>query len=122
VLAATPSALASHSTEVHVRSATLGPLGGVTVTGTILCTAGYRWDVGVSVRQRAGSRYHTAGTGVGGVCASDGLLSWSTALFFAENRPFKTGAAVASANGSVCDPFFGDCAFDSDTIVVRLRK
>jgi hypothetical protein len=121
VLAFASSAYASHTTAIHAESATLGPGGSASVSGTIECTAGYIWNVGLNLRQKSGKTFNVGGAGVGGTCSTTGPETWTTNLFFGQG-PFKSGPAVVESSVSVCDPFFIDCAFNSEITEVRIRK
>jgi hypothetical protein len=120
-LAVAPSAFSSHVTEVTVQSATLGPGGSLTVSGTIDCTAGYFWFVSTTIRQKSGKTFNAGDGFAGGTCSTTGAEPWTTGFFFGQG-PFKSGRAVAQSFGEVCDPEFSDCAFATETTEIRIRK
>lgn len=122
VAAGAPSAFASHATEVQAHSVTLGPGGSVSVSGSIECTEGYFWSVGSTIRQKSGKTFNTVNPGAGGICSTTGTQLWTTNFFFGAG-PFKSGNAVIETSGSVCDPSFTDCAFDSEEVKeIRIRR
>jgi hypothetical protein len=123
VLAFASSAYASHTTAVHAESATLGPGGSVSVSGTIECTAGYNWVLFLTLRQKSGKAFNAGGGFASGTCSTTGPETWTTSLFFGQ-APFKSGRAVVETySAQVCDETFTDCAFDNPRITeVRIRK
>ena len=121
VLAFASSAYASHTTAIHAESATLGPGGSVSVSGTIECTSGYEWYRSTTLRQKSGKTFNTASFASFGTCSTTGSEPWTTPLLFGQG-PFKSGNAVAESFGQVCDPSYFDCAFDTEVTEVRIRK
>jgi hypothetical protein len=120
-LAVAPSAFSSHVTEVTAQSAMLGPGGSVTVSGTIDCTEGYFWFVSTTIRQKSGKTFNTGSGFDDGTCSATGPQAWTTNPFFGQG-PFKSANAVAESFGAVCDPFFTDCASDTEITEIRIRK
>jgi hypothetical protein len=121
VLAAAPSALASHTTEISVQEGTLGPGGSVTVTYTVQCTEDYQFFVGMAIRQKSGKTFNTGFSGDDGTCLTTGPETYTTDPFFGQG-PFKSGRAVAESSVRVCDPEFFDCASDGELKEIRIRK
>ena len=122
VLAFASSAYASHTAAIHAESGTLGPGGSVSVSGTIECTAGYFWSVGLTLRQKSGKTFNTGGSNLGGTCSTTGPETWTTPLFFGQG-PFKSGHAVVESGVFTCDPEACiDQAINSEITEVRIHK
>ena len=110
-----PVAMAQVPGEVNVLSVELGPGGSVTVTGTIQCVEGQRYDAGVTVRQRtSGNVFISAGEGEFGECPITGPLTFTFTAFGRiagddPEKPFHKGRAVVTTFGRICAPDFSSC-------------
>jgi hypothetical protein len=108
--------------EVVVQSATLGPGGSVTVTGTIQCVEGYNWLVDITVRQRTnGNVFNTASSLQDGytTCTTNELTDFTVTGF--GQRQFHGGPASVSTFGEVCPPEGFPCDRTGSVVAVRLR-
>jgi hypothetical protein len=117
-----PVAMALEPGEVVVKSATLGPGGSVTVTGTIQCVQGYNWLVDITVRQRTkGNLFNTVGSLQDGytTCTTDELTDFTVTGFGA--GPFHRGPASVSTFGEVCSPEGFPCDRTGSVVAVHLR-
>jgi hypothetical protein len=133
VLAAAPSALASHTTSVHVEKVKLGPGGSVIVTVTVGCTAGYSVGGFMTVRQSRGFQpYNVANVFLESdpfapalTCAEDGPLTLTTEPAFGQ-APFRRGKGASTESMiTVCSPPEGDefhCASAREVIEVTIRR
>jgi hypothetical protein len=118
-----PVAVAQVPGEIDVTSATLGPAGSVTVTGTIQCLEGYYWIADITVRQKSkGNSYNTASGQDGYTNCPPGTEQVNFSVTQFGERPFHGGKAAVSSYGILCS-LQGSCdyQFDGGTEAVHLR-
>jgi hypothetical protein len=118
--------MAQETGEVDVQSVTLGPVGTVTVTGTIQCVAGFNYSVDVDVIQRtSGNRINFGDAFTNGTCGeTTGPLEFTATGFgrVGEIRtPFRRGPAAIQPRSNLCDPFFNCKSWQGELESVHIR-